>query len=225
MAAFAAACLTVSSARASDRARPTDAAASDKILQRLGHIAENLRQSKYNHATVVDEKSGRYEFDCSGFVTWVLRRAAPGAHASLLARSPRPVARDYYWELNRAPTERSPRGVRKVTRVSDALAGDIVAWLKPAHVRSANTGHVAFLLEQPRPVPEAPGAYVVRVADASSYHHDDDDRYESGRTGFGTGTILLVSDEATGAPRAYGWYGLRSRYVMETPIALGRVTR
>jgi hypothetical protein len=219
MTAFAAAWLTISSARASERP------ASERILERLARIADNLRESKYNHATVVDEKSGRYEFDCSGLVTWVLRRTAPGAHAALLARSARPVARDYYWELQRAPTERSPRGVRKVARVADALPGDIVAWLKPAQVQSVNTGHVAFLLEQPRPVEGVPGGFLVRIADASSYQHDADDRYESGRTGFGTGTILLLADEETGAPRAYGWYGLRSRYVMETPIALGRVTR
>lgn len=115
--------------------------------------------------------------------------------------------------------------MRKVTRIADAQPGGLVAWLKPAFVQSANTGHVAFLLEQPRPIAEVPNGFLVRIADASSYQHDDDDRVESGRTGFGSGTILLVADENTGAPRAYGWYGLRSRYVLETPIALGRVTR
>jgi hypothetical protein len=219
LALAAATWLTVSSAQASE------APANERILQRLGRISENLRESKYNHATVVDEKSGRYEFDCSGLVTWVLRRTAPGAHAALMSRSARPVARDYYWAFERAPADRAPRGVRKVARVTDAQPGDLVAWLKPPQVQSPNTGHVAFLLEQPRPVDGVPGAFVVRIADASSYHHDDDDRFESGRTGFGSGTILLLADEATGAPRAYGWYGLRSRYVLETPIALGRVTR
>ncbi|RYZ05865.1 MAG: peptidoglycan endopeptidase [Myxococcales bacterium] len=223
MAAFAAAWLTVSSAHASEA--PAKAKASERILQRLERIAENLRESKYNHATVVDEKSGRYEFDCSGLVTWVLRRTAPGAHAALIARSARPVARDYYWAFARAPTDRAPRGLHKVARVSDAQPGDLVAWLKPAQVQSPNTGHVAFLLEQPRPIEGVPGGFLVRIADASSYQHDADDRYESGRTGFGTGTILLLADETSGEPRAYGWYGLRSRYVMETPIALGRITR
>lgn len=215
--------LTVSSAHASEA--PKAQKASERILDRLGRIADNLRESKYNHATIVNEQSGRYEFDCSGLVTWVLRRTAPGAHAALLARSARPVARDYYWAFERAPTDRAPRGLHKVARVADAQPGDIVAWLKPAQVQSANTGHVAFLLEAPRPVEGVPGGFLVRIADASSYQHDDDDRLESGRTGFGTGTILLLADETTGAPRAYGWYGLRSRWVLETPIALGRVTR
>jgi hypothetical protein len=199
-----------------------------RILERVARIAETLRDSKYNHATVVDEREGRYEFDCSGFVTWVLRRAAPGAHAALLARSTkhRPLARDYYWELAKAPTgEKTPRGVRRVPRVDEAEAGDLVAWLKPSQLRSPHTGHVGFLLERPRAVPDVENAYVVRIADASSYQHDDDDRFGTGRTGFGSGVILLLVDPESGAPRAYGWFGVRSAYVFETPIALGRVTR
>jgi hypothetical protein len=74
-------------------------------------------------------------------------------------------------------------------------------------------------------VPELENAFVVRIADASSYQHDDDDRYGTGRTGFGSGVILLVADPETGSPKAYGWFGLRSAYVFETPIALGRATR
>lgn len=200
----------------------------ERILEHVARIAANLRESRYNHATIVNEREGRYEFDCSGFATWVLRRAAPGAYSSILARSTnaRPLARDYYWELARAPTgERTPRGVRRIARVDEAQAGDIVAWLKPAILKSPHTGHVGFLLESPRPVPEMPGAFLVRIVDASSYQHQDDDRFESGRTGFGSGTILLVTDPETGAPTAYGWFGLYSRYVLDTSIALGRAIR
>lgn len=200
----------------------------ERILERVARIAETLRDSKYNHATVVDEREGRYEFDCSGFVTWVLRRTAPGAHAALLSRAlkQRPLARDYYWEIAKAPAgEKTPRGVRRIPRIADAEPGDIVAWLKPAQLRSPHTGHVGFLLERPRPVPELEHAYVVRIADASSYQHDEDDRFGTGRTGFGSGVILLIADPQTGEPQAYGWFGVRSAYVLETSIALGRVTR
>ena len=200
--------------------------AHQQILGRIAQIAQNLQTSKYNHSTIVDERQGRYEFDCSGFVTWVLRRSAPGAYSSLLARAKRPLARDYYHELARAPVgERTPRGIRRIARVDQAEPGDIVAWLKPAQLRSPHTGHVGFLLERPRPLTEVAGGYLVRIADASSYQHQDDDRYESGRTGFGSGTIMLVADPETGEPRAYGWFGQYSRWVLETSIALGRVTR
>jgi hypothetical protein len=207
-------------------ASAVEAPASELILGQITRIARNLQSSKYNHSTVVDERQGRYEFDCSGFVTWVLRRSAPGAYSSLLGRSKRPLARDYYHELARAPVgERTPRGVRRIARIDQAEPGDIVAWLKPALLRSPHTGHVGFLLERPRPLNTVAGGYLVRIADASSYQHQDDDRYESGRTGFGSGTILLVADPETGEPRAYGWFGLYSRWVLETSIAIGRVTR
>jgi cell wall-associated NlpC family hydrolase len=199
-----------------------------RILERVARIAESLRESKYNHATVVDEREGRYEFDCSGFVTWVLRRTAPGAHAALLSRSSRrrPLARDYYWEIARAPLgEKTPRGMRRISRIDEAEAGDIVAWLKPAELRSPHTGHVGFLLERPQALPDLLHAYVVRIADASSYQHDEDDRVGTGRTGFGSGVILLIADPQTGQPKAYGWFGRRSAYAFETSIALGRVTR
>jgi len=52
--------------------------------------------------------------------------------------------------------------------------------------------------------------------------HADDTR-EAG-SGFGFGTILLVVDPDTGAPRAYGWVGLEWR-AFETSIAIGRPTR
>lgn len=200
----------------------------EAILERLSRIAATLRESRYSHTTVVDEKIGRYEFDCSGLIAWVLRRTAPGAHGVVVERSKkgRPLARDYYWEIARTrPGGRAPRGWNRVERVEAAHPGDVVAWLKPEMVRSPNTGHVGFLLEKPRPTALLPGGFLVRIADASSYQHEDDDRTESGRTGFGSGTILLVADAESGAPKAYGWFGLRSSWILETPIAIGRAVR
>ncbi len=198
------------------------------VMQRLSRIFETLRDSKYSHETRVDEKAGHYEFDCSGLVAWVLRRAAPGAHGVVVARSKRgrPLARDYYWEIAQARAgKRATRGWSRVPRVMDARAGDVIAWLKPEIVRSNNTGHVAFLLETPRPIEAIPDGYLVRVADASQYQHDDDDRSESGRTGFGSGVILVVADPESGAPVAYGWFGAYSSWILPASIAIGRVVR
>ncbi|HVJ14645.1 MAG TPA: hypothetical protein VM686_04365 [Polyangiaceae bacterium] len=209
-------------------AAPEPASRNDAILARLERIFTRLRESKYSHATLVDEDAGRYEFDCSGLVNWVLRRTAPGAHGVVVGRAKngRPLARDYYREIaSTRPGPRTPRGWARVTRVDEARPGDVIAWLKPELVRSTNTGHVAFLLEEPRPTDGTPGGYLLRVADASRYQHDEDDRSESGRTGFGSGTILVIADPETGAPRAYGWVGLRSRWVLEAAIAIGRSVR
>ena len=45
-----------------------------------------------------------------------------------------------------------------------------------------------------------------------------------GEGGFGHGTILFTTD-GDGHGTAYGWFGDRSRRVIETPIAFGRLIR
>lgn len=196
----------------------------ERVMLRISRIEQTLRESEYSHTTQVDEQRGSYRFDCSGMVSWVLRRAARRAHAAVLGQSSggRPLARDFYWSIQRTRPGRDSYGWRRVARVGEAQPGDVIAWLKPQIVRSTNTGHVAFVIEPPRPVPGAPNAYLLRIADASSYQHQDDSRTETGRTGYGTGTILVLADPDTGAPSAYGWFGLESRWVLESKIAIGR---
>jgi hypothetical protein len=189
-------------------------------------IAGSLKSSEYSHVTRVNEAEGSYVFDCSGFVAWVLRRTAAGAHHSVVSRSrdKRPLARDYYWEIARARPS-AARGWAKIGRIADAKPGDVVAWLKPPEVRSQNTGHVAFIVEAPKPSRLVEGGYLVRIADASRYFHADDERQSLGRTGFGIGTILLVADPETQGPVAYGWFGENSAWILTAQIAIGRPLR
>jgi hypothetical protein len=190
-------------------------------MARLAAIDASLRSSRYSHSTRVDVARGLYEFDCSGMTAWVLAKAAPRAHRSVVARTggERPLARDYYRAI---AAKRTPSGWARVARVAEARPGDVIAWLKPAVVQSANTGHVGFVVAAPEPLAGVPGGFLLRIADASSYQHENDSRAGTGRTGFGFGTILVVADEATGEPRAYGWFGRDSRWVLETGIAIGR---
>jgi hypothetical protein len=102
------------------------------------------------------------------------------------------------------------------------MPGDVIAWLRPKEIRSVNTGHVAFVVAPPRPVPEHPNAYLLRIADASRYQHDRDTRRGTDRDGFGMGTIMVLADPQTGAPYAYGWFGLHSGWVLATKMAIGR---
>jgi hypothetical protein len=196
------------------------------VMERVRRIADTLKSSEYSHVTRVNEAEGSYVFDCSGFVAWVLRRAASGAHLSVVSRAKdrRPLARDYYWEIARTRPN-AARGWARVERLVDARPGDVVAWLKPPEVRSTNTGHVAFIVESPEPSRVVEGGYLVRIADASRYYHQNDEREELGRSGFGIGTILIVADPVTHAPVAYGWFGDRSAWVLSAQIAIGRPTR
>ncbi len=160
-------------------------------------------------------------------VAWVLRKAAPKAHAAVTttAKTGRPLARDYYQHIARTKPGPGKWGWSRVERVADARAGDVIAWLKPKEIESPNTGHVAFVVGDPVRVPELGEAYLLRIADASRYQHQDDTRAETGWTGFGMGTILVLADPTTGAPLAYGWVGARSAWILSTPMAIGRVTR
>jgi hypothetical protein len=210
----------------SAEAEPSRLGRTREVMARLEHIRTTLKTSEYAHVTRVNEAEGSYVFDCSGFVAWVLRRTAAGAHFAVVSRSKarRPLARDYYWEITRAHPSAS-RGWVKVTRLLDAQPGDVVAWLKPPEVRSANTGHVAFIVEPPKPSRSIEGGYLVRVADASRYFHADDERETLGRSGFGIGTILIVADPTTQAPIAYGWFGENSAWILNAQMAIGRPVR
>jgi hypothetical protein len=200
----------------------------DAVISQLLGIERTLVSSRYTHTTRVDSRRGLYEFDCSGMAAWVLRRAAPRAHAAVAwrAKNGRTLARDYYHQIAATKPGAPARwGWTRVERVEAAAPGDVIAWLRPAELRSANTGHVAFVVAAPERVPGELPAFLLRIADASRYQHQDDSRAGTGRDGFGTGTILVVADPLTGAPTAYGWFGLRSRWVLATKMAIGRPER
>ena len=199
-------------------------AATTKIVGLLEHVENNLRHSRYSHTTRIDESKGSYEFDCSGMVAWVLRKTAPRAQASVAYRTKRrrSLARDYYRRIAATKPGKARWGWQRVERVADAKPGDVISWLRPKIVRSHNTGHVAFVVEPPTPIEGLDGVYALRIADASRYQHERDTRRGTGRNGFGVGTIAVVADSKTGAPIAYGWVGTRSRYLLVTPMAIGR---
>ncbi len=192
----------------------------NQVMKTLGGIHDNLRAASYSAAIDVDEEHGLYAFDCSGMTQWVLRRAAPRAASAAAYKLPhRPLARDFYRRIASIPTGKHRFGWQRIEKVAEAKPGDVIAWIKPDIIRSPYTGHVAFVLLPPVPVPGDDNAYLVRIADSSRLLHDEDTRID--RDGFGFGTILLVTDPESGAPIGYGWVGLRWR-AFETKIAIGR---
>jgi len=190
------------------------------VLRTLGRIAAEVSETEYVHGIAVDARRGIYRFDCSGMAAWVLSRGAPHAHAQTTwRREGRPLAQTYEAVI-RAASPDARTGWRRVLRVGDARPGDVVAWRKPENLASQNTGHVAFVVLPPLPLPDDPQAYLVRIVDATSLHHLNDVRAPPGETGFGYGTIALVVDSAD-RPIAYGWVGPRGP-VFTTSIAIGR---
>lgn len=179
------------------------------------------RESHYVHHTRVDEASGVFDYDCSGFVGYALSRAAPDALAAVIsATRPRPLAADF--EAFFASLE-SPRGAwSRVARASDLLPGDLIAWREPPVKRSRNTGHVMIAASAPRPSAR-PNELVVDVIDSShSGHGRADARIRDHENGIGTGSIILLVDDA-GKPIGYRWSLSRISIAYATDVALGRL--
>jgi hypothetical protein len=196
--------------------------AARKVLELQASIRASLTYTAYRHRTVVRRSEGVYVWDCSAMMGWFLRRVAPVARKAM--NKGRPVARDYHRQIARAPTQRSKNGWQRLRHIEDVRPGDMFAWVRPPGFPSRNTGHTGFALEPARPVPELPGAYTLRILDATSLPHDEDTRDPEGEGGIGEGTILFyVSEEGRGV--AYGWFGRRSRGVIATDIVFGRVSR
>jgi hypothetical protein len=151
---------------------------------------------------------------------WVLRRAAPRALSAVEAE--RPVARDFHQVIARAGTSPARTPWHRLPSIESVRPGDVFAWLRPPKWPSHNTGHVGFVLSRAERVALVPGAYAVRVVDATSLPHQNDTRPVDGVGGFGEGTLLFMTDEA-GRPTAYGWFGTESRAVVLTKIVLGRL--
>jgi hypothetical protein len=197
-------------------------------------IAESTRQQRamtttsYRHRSHIDEASGTFEYDCSGFVAYALLNAAPDA----LARVPvgpkgRPRAEEFvtYFAGLEANDPFEP-----VRRASDIAPGDIIAWLRPEDVNNTNTGHIAIVLDRLGiAAPSSAAAKIggarellFRVVDSTEAPHGDDVRDRYTMTGLGTGTIGLVVD-GSDTPIGYRWKGGESPRAHATMIAVARL--
>jgi hypothetical protein len=173
-----------------------------------------VRESHYAHHTVIDEPHGVFDYDCSGFVGYALKRVAPQAFGELVAATrPRPLAKDFYAFFAKRD---------RVEHAADLAPGDIVVWLEPPAKHSRNTGHI--MVVDRAPVAGAnPGELVVAIIDSShSGHGRADARIRDHRNGLGTGSIVLLVD-SDGKPTGYRWSLAPHSIPYATAIVLGRV--
>ena len=78
------------------------------------------------------------------------------------------------------------------------------------------------MLSPPVEVPDWPGAYAVRILDATRLPHQDDTRTDDDGGGFGFGTMVFVTGDS-GEVDAYGWFGTDSAGLMPARVIFGRV--
>jgi hypothetical protein len=179
-----------------------------------------MKETRYQHTTLVDEAVGKFFYDCSGMIDYALGRVLPGSATALpTSTSNRPLAGDIERFLHSA-TGQPVRGWRALTRVDHLGPGDLVAWLATEDSATHDTGHVMVVLAAPTPNPRRGGEWLVQVADSTVSPHALDSR-PRGQTGLGTGTIGLAVD-ADDAPIAFYWRGGISEHAKTTEIALGR---
>lgn len=196
--------------------------ASKRLLRLAIKTWNNAELVRYQHRTSINRSQGRYYFDCSGMMNWMLAKTAPKALETLDRE--RPVARTYVREIGKAPVGKSRGGWQQVKLVNVA-PGDIFAWLRPPDwPKGGNTGHVGIVLSGAEKVHDWTNAYTVRVMDASQYSHEDDTRDGTDQNGLGSGTLLFIADDE-GFASHYGWVGTESQWVHETTVVFGRVTR
>jgi hypothetical protein len=193
-----------------------------RVIATIDAIQRTLVRSRYQPSTRVKPAEGIYDWDCSGMAAWILRRSAPTALQTL--HSSRPVARDFVQAIERAPINKPRHGWQRIVQLADVMPGDVFAWRRPRGMPSKNTGHVGFVVDQPQPVREIPGAWAVQIADSTSSYHQNDTRSADPDGGFGIGTLVFLTDE-TGRATSYGWAGTLSEWYIVTPVVFGRVSR
>lgn len=198
---------------------------SNDTMRTLLFVAATLKRTEYSHQRQVDALLGRYHFDCSGMVDWILQHSAPSAAQSVREEgAARPLAANFHGAIATSPTKDTRRGWLRIERVQDARPGDVIAWLRHSEQQSRSTGHVAILVHSPVRLPGYDNAYLLRIADSTSVRHANDTRQGLEDGGFGLGTIVVVVDER-GHPVGYGWMATRSPRIRFTSIAVGRPLR
>jgi hypothetical protein len=177
-----------------------------------------MRFTRYQHATAVDESSGNYLYDCSGFLDYAMGRVLAADLRSIPHTKSRPRAADIEGYLHRGLTD-SIDGWQALARADALGPGDGIAWLATEDSTTGDTGHVMVVLQAPTQESARPAEWLVRVADSTLSPHARDSR-TPGATGLGTGTIGLVAERGT--PTAFYWRGGVSPDAKPTEIALGR---
>jgi hypothetical protein len=190
------------------------------LLARAHRMLANLKDTTYQHVTDIDERTGEYYCDCSGFVSYLIRKELPAHYEAVPFPKPwrHPRAVEFHDAFAAAPAEPTSGQLwQRVTKLVDARPGDVASWRKAKIPEKGVTGHIVLFDSTPKPVAE--NLYEVLVIDSTSRPHKDDTR-KPDQTGVGRGTIYLRTD-GDGRPVAFA---TRSAEGPFTPysIAIGR---
>lgn len=213
-------------------AGPTETAPSDpdpttppqqQLVEEASRELAAMKVTSYEHTTTVDEASGTFRFDCSGFVGYALSRVLPSRLEAVKAFSAvaRPLAKHYEAFFASLSSAAPKAGWRRIDRAVDLQAGDVIAWLKPADLVSNNTGHIMIVRGRPTVNPKRADEIVITVIDATASFHGPTDTRAPSSSGLGSGPIGIIVD-GKGAPLRYRWTGTYSTKEYTTAITFAR---
>lgn len=195
----------------------------EDLLHKANSMLKEMKDTKYSHETYIDESKGIYEFDCSGFVDYLIAEIEPKAEDAIPhSEKDRPLAKDFYKYFKDLSKKPNKIGWSRVEHTADLKPGDIIAWLKvPSDKDSENTGHVMIVARKPSVNPDRKKEMLIHVIDSTSSPHSDDSR-KDGATGLGKGIIgILVNDKDK--PIGFFWKGRISEETRYTKISFGRL--
>lgn len=186
------------------------------------HIVHSLKHTHYQHNEEIHPSTGTYDCDCSGFVSYVLKRVAPEHLQVIPKESGWAIPRAFkYEEFFRSLAGHPEKGWRAIAVLPEVRRGDIMAWALPQNLgKDEDTGHVFVVAAPPTKLEE--GLFAVRVCDSSTVRHYDDSRAKGGepfQTGVGIGTIHFKVDGG-GKPQSFQ-FGKGDAF-HSAPIAMGR---
>ena len=211
----------------------------EKLVERLTYIFNNLESTKYVHSadSVMNEYSGIYNYDCSGFVCeFAIKKCLPNQYQDLYAHkvSSRPLAKDFYqffrdtilgtsYDGNIISTCTNQDQYWKVfTDVDSLRKGDliIVKYSEDWCVAEGNTstGHVMVAWSSAIQDESNPDDYIIKIYDSSSSGHSNDSRdgFPSASidgSGVGIGYMVFkASSLASHRPIQYLWNMSSSMY-------------
>jgi hypothetical protein len=190
------------------------------VVARAHQILSTMKPTLYQHATDNDAAAGQYNCDCSGLVSYMLRKELPEHYKAIAyaARLRHPRAIEFSKSFAAAPAEPKSSDLwQHVERVTDARPGDLWAWHKDPLPATGSTGHIVLFDSTPRQV--AAEVYEITVIDSTTKPHRDDTR-KADETGVGRGTIYLQVD-AQGHPIGYASRSAQGPF-MHVPMAIGR---
>jgi hypothetical protein len=199
-------------------AAETTSSLPDQIANKARQILLSKTESHYQHPTHVEEASGVYDLDCSGFLDFILKKVAPEHLAVVPApkHHARPLALQFY-EFFTAAGEKGDKGWREIKQLRNAQPGDVLVWRKAEQVAGKDTGHVMIIDEAP--VKDGDGLYRVVIIDSTATPHGNDTR-KDGASGVGRGTMWFTVDHED-QPIGYHWKS-RAAKAHEMQIAIGR---